>query len=311
MLRMRLAEAASEGHISFDHEVLRRLHAAGLPVPLPRPTGDGKSWVCDGERCYELLGWVTGCRFDRDDLQSIFQLGRFLAQFHLAMIDSSPPGKEGALREDHPDLLRPYIGSIRELCSDSSESGRLSELEDELDATQRDLDESLYTRLPHSIIHGDIHPGNLRFHDSRVSAVYDFDYVSWQSRARDLCDGLMFFAGFRPSTLNPDDIWSLTQPFQLELHRSILLLEGYKTLIVLDEGEWEALPLLIRSRWIQMRLRGSRKVPRSERVRFVLEPFRPVIHWLDNLSAKFFEELHEQICAPSPRSDRNSSRRSG
>ncbi len=295
VLRMRPADEPGELAVAFDHAILRLCHGAGLPVPLPRPALDGMTWLCHGEHLYEALSWLTGSAFDPNDSDSVFELGRFLARFHRVLSTVSPPGKNGMLREDHPDLLQPYVSSLRELCDDPARRRGLAAFEEELERSRERLDTFLYDHLPKSIIHGDVHPGNVRFHNSKVSAVYDFDYVSRQSRVRDLSDGLMFFAAKHQSPFNPDEIWSLTQPFELELRRAVLLLRGYETLVPLDGVEWEALPLLIRSRWIQMRLRGSRKVQPSERVDFVLGPFPIVNRWLDERSPEFFHSLREEV----------------
>jgi hypothetical protein len=55
--------------------------------------------------------------------------------------------------------------------------------------------------------------------------------------------------------------------------------------------EWEAIPLVIRSQWLQCRLRGSRKTPDEKKVAYVLDRFFEVIDWLDRDAAAFFERV--------------------
>ena len=160
-----------------------------------------------------------------------------------------------------------------------------------LDLVRHSLDAGLYAGLPHGLIHGDFHPGNVRFRGSAVAAIYDFDYLNVQARARDVSDGLIFFAATRDAALDPDDVRSLTQPFVPDSRRSRLLLEGYQSMSLLSDPEWKALPLLIRSRWLQMRLRGSRKVPEDEKAGYVLDRFWEVIDWLDHEASGFFDDL--------------------
>ncbi len=273
----------------------RRLSEAGLPVPTPLAMPNGSTWLRHDGRSYEVLTWVGGEPFDPRDLKAIYAMGEFLARFHLVLADDIPPGKDGQLREDHPDLLEPYLARLRVLAKKREHRRGLDEIARQLALVRDRLDKSLYPSLPKCVIHGDIHPGNVRFDHSRVSAVYDFDYLGLQARSRDVSDALSFFAGRRETPLNGDDIRSLTQPFSLDLERSRTLLRGYQNVNMLIDLEWQALPLLMRSRWLQMRLRGSRKVPDSEKVEFVLDRFFEVIDWLDRRGPRFFDELRDAV----------------
>ncbi len=187
-------EFADERLLRFDHECLLRLADAGLPVP--RHAGREK-------------------------------VGRFLARFHAALGPKFPTGKEGFVREDHPDLLVEYVDRLQTHARNSKQLQGIAHIQRQLDRVRAELDSGLYQRLPKAVIHGDIHQGNVAFTDSDVSAVYDFDYMSVQARARDLCDALMFFAGDRQNVLDVDDIRSLVQPFKLNIRRAAVLLSGY------------------------------------------------------------------------------------
>jgi homoserine kinase type II len=291
VVRARPAEFASEGFIRFDHESLGRLAEAGLPVPLPCRRADGTSWSHAGQRVFEVLSWVDGEAFYEGDRAAIAALGSFLARFHRVLQDDIPAGKEGMLREDHPDLLVVYVEQLRGLCRTQEDATQVERLARQLEQVRRFLDQGLYLRLPQSVVHGDIHPGNIKFKGAEVSAVYDFDYLSKQARCRDLVDALMFFAASRRDRINPDDIRSLTQPLALNAEWSSLLLRGYQAVSPLSDLEWSALPWLIRSQWLQIRLRGSRKVQPEERMAFVMDGFFAVIDWLDRDAAAFFERL--------------------
>ena len=72
-------------------------------------------------------------------------------------------------------------------------------LAEQLDAVRSALDEGLYPKLPKAVIHGDIHPGNVKFKGSRVAAVYDFDYLSLQARIRDIVDAIIFLPPIAPN----------------------------------------------------------------------------------------------------------------
>jgi len=47
----------------------------------------------------------------------------------------------------------------------------------------------------------------------------------------------------------------------------------------------------MRSQWLQIRLRGSRKVPRQEKLAFVTDSFFELIAWLDHETEHFFGAL--------------------
>jgi Ser/Thr protein kinase RdoA (MazF antagonist) len=240
---------------------------------------------------FEVLSWVEGDAFREGDRAAITALGGFLARFHSALEENIPPGKERVLREDHPDLLEVYVKQLRDLCRTPGDVAQTDRLSQQLELVRRFLDQGLYPKLPKAVIHGDIHPGNVKFKGAGVAAVYDFDYLSQQARCRDLVDALMFFAAGRRHRLNPDDIRSLTLPFVPNPESSSLLLNGYQQLSRLSDLEWSALPWLIRSQWLQIRLRGSRKVRPGERMAFVMDRFFEVIDWLDHEAADFFGGL--------------------
>jgi Ser/Thr protein kinase RdoA (MazF antagonist) len=294
VVRVRPAEFSGDSPTGFDHAALVRLRAAGFPVPSPVACPDGATVLRRDGRTYEVLHWVEGAPFGEGALDAVGALGEFLARLHLALGTDPPAGKEGWLREDHPDRLEPYLAELYGLAPDAAARGQLDRVGQQLRCVREHLDSGLYAALPQAVIHGDFHPGNVRFRGPQVAAVYDFDYLSVQARARDVSDALIFFASTRTALLDPDRIRSLTQPFWPDRLRCRLLLQGYQGSAGLTEREWEALPLLIRSRWIQMRLRGARKVAPEDKVAFVLDRFAEGLDWLDHQADAFFGELRSE-----------------
>ncbi len=246
----------------FQHEVLRRLDQAGFPVPAPLTAQSGATCFAQDGNVYEVLSWIEGEPFVESDLAAVENLGILLARMHRLLADNPPRTKDTGLREDHPDLMRPYLAKLRQLAHDDRQDRELTELSRQVDKVAAKLDAGLYAALPRSVIHGDVHRGNIRFRQSRVAAMYDFDYLDVQARARDLSDGLISFASRRGEPFDPDVLHSLVQPFVPDGARCQLLLRGYQSVAPLTELEWQALPWLIRSRWLQMRLRGAGSWPR-------------------------------------------------
>ena len=291
VVRVRAEEFSRESMVRFDHEALRQLAAHGMPVPCPQVGPGGTTWLHLSGHAIEVLSWIEGQPFSWHDLEAVRDVGRFLARFHAVLASDPPPGKEGFLREDHPDLLAPLVDGIRSRCRTPSERALVARIADEIESVRSEYDGQVRPQIPTAVIHGDIHSGNIKFRGSRVAAVYDFDYLSVEARLRDLCDALMFFAGIRDQPADPDDIASLVQPYRLDPERPRILLGGYRDVSPLVPEEWEAAPWILRSQWCQIRLRGSRKAPEDRKVRFVLDRFFEVIDWLDHEAGEFFERL--------------------
>jgi Ser/Thr protein kinase RdoA (MazF antagonist) len=293
VVRVRAAEFADRNATEFDHEVLRRLDRAGFPVPSPIAREDGSTWFVQQGDVYEVLRWIAGEPFVEGDLAAVRALGELLARFHRLFAADPPRIRKDRLREDHPNLMRPYLAKLQQLGPGIEQKWQLAALSHQLDFVSAELDAGLYASLPKSVIHGDVHQGNVRFRQSQVAALYDFDYLDVQACVRDVSDALIFFASNRDDHYNADAIHSLVQPFVPDGPRCRSLLCGYESVTPLTELEWRALPLLIRSRWIQMRLRGARKLAEDQRIDFVLHRFFEVADWLDREAASFFSRLRE------------------
>jgi homoserine kinase type II len=50
-----------------------------------------------------------------------------------------------------------------------------------------------YAMMPHVVIHGDYHPGNLKFHDGKVVGVFDFDWAKIDTRCFDVALAVNYF----------------------------------------------------------------------------------------------------------------------
>jgi homoserine kinase type II len=291
VIRVRPAEFASPERTHFAHTVLNRLAAAGQPVPHALARADATTTCVLGGLTFEVLSWIEGEPWPAGNPDAAKNLGAFLAHFHRLTADLVDQDAKPMPREDDPAALQDCLARLRGLPATPEQSDQLAAIGRLLQRGRLELEATLYPGLPRAVIHGDFHPGNVRFHDAEVAALYDFDYLAVQARVRDLVDALMFFASVRTSPFEPDSIRSLTQPFVPDAGLAHPLLAGYQSVLPLTTDEWRALPLLLRSRWIQMRLRGSRKVPPGQQLDFALDGFGPVIAWLDHEGPGFFAQL--------------------
>ena len=291
VIRVRPAEFASPERTRFAHTVLNRLAAAGLPVPHALDRTDGTTTCALEGRTFEVLSWIEGKPWPAGNPDAAKNLGTFLARFHSLTADLTDQDAKPMPREDHPAALQDCLARLRGLPATPEQSDQLAAIGQLLQRGRLELETTLYPSLLRAVIHGDFHPGNVRFNGTEVAALYDFDYLAVQARVRDLVDALMFFASLRTTPFEPDSIRSLTQPFVPDAGLARPLLAGYQSVLPLTSDEWQALPLLLRSRWIQMRLRGSRKVPPAQQLDFALDGFGQVIEWLDREGPDFFTQL--------------------
>jgi len=159
------------------------------------------------------------------------------------------------------------LRDLRDLAVTTEQRAALGDLEGQVRRVCGPLDQGLYHELTDTVIHGDFHPGNLFFHGSEVVAIFDLDWAHRGASLRDIADGLMFFCATRPGSLDPDDIRSLDQPWILDPERCRCFTRGYTLERPLPEGT-EHLGQIMLSRWLQCRIRGSRKVEPGQRISF-------------------------------------------
>ena len=76
-----------------------------------------------------------------------------------------------------------------------------------------------YRRLPTLAVHGDFHPGNLKFHRGRVIGLYDFDWANLDLRVYDLALALNYFCS----------IWDSGRREILDLGKLDLFLDAYQS----------------------------------------------------------------------------------
>ena len=137
------------------------------------------------------------------------------------------------------------------------------------------------------LIHGDFHPGNVKYLDDGL-AFFDLDWVSIQPRLQDLAYGILFFASIRENDIDPSNIYSLTASCKLSMKNSLIFVSAYNSVIELDRKELNYLPFFIKVAWICCRSDGSKKVPFEDRLNYIkediLRPIESVNELTDELS---------------------------
>ena len=75
-----------------------------------------------------------------------------------------------------------------------------------------------YDALPHLAIHGDYHPGNLKFQHGSVSGLFDFDWAKMDSRCFDVALAITYFCAS----------WNGNRDGELRLDRIEMFLDAYQ-----------------------------------------------------------------------------------
>lgn len=276
LLKRRNPRYCTPGQLAFDHAVIHHLHQAGLPVTPPTRTFSGSRWFQLEGHVYEVYVLVRGAEHESGNLAQIRAAGEMLGRLHLATTGFDPgDGKRPRRLHDPTESRAGFWGAARLAQRQGRPAADYDTLQRLIRVTEtlaRSLSDKAYWALPGCIIHGDWHPGNLKFAGDAVSGIFDFDWVMAGPRAVDVADGLLYFAGRRPQPLEPRDIRSLTQPLVLEREWMVAFGAGYAEHVRLTVSELMVLPLLMRSRWLFSRADAAqRKLPESERVAYLLD----------------------------------------
>jgi homoserine kinase type II len=291
-LRRRNIRYSAPDQLTFDHSVLHELAKAGLPVPKIIRTPQGSRWVEHDGRIYELFDLIEGQDADPESLEEIAEAARVLAKLHLATKDLEPSGKKAWPRYFDPKAQLKGLKEAKKLLK-SGMAGDFGNIEpqevaetidfliDQAKFADEKLPDKLYWSFPQTIIHGDWHPANLKFKDHKIVGIFDFDWASRQPRVVDVTDGLLFFGSRRKGKIEGADIWSLTQPFELDWDRMALFMREYRAQINLTREEMSALPDLMIARFLYMRVDAMvRKIEPKNQLRFLVTGVKGPFEWI-------------------------------
>lgn len=192
LLKRRDAAGSDPFRVAVTHQVQLYLAERGFPTPAIIGTTDTNNSILQiGEHVYELFTFVEAGTFD-NRVATAANGGAVLAQMHNLMAafnaDWTP-----ATRAPHGGLDVDSV--LRAIGSRIEDPGPVT------DALRRDWDRAsgMLDRLgiedrAKAFAHGDWHPGNALFLESRVAAVLDFDSVRLAAPVVDLAMGAIHYA---------------------------------------------------------------------------------------------------------------------
>jgi len=273
--------------VAFDHALMEHLAPSVVPTPLAVPTDQGRRWLRLGEDIYEVYPYHPGGPHDRRSSAQLAAAGRALARYHRAVRTFAPPPGKAWPRYDDPRLIRQGIEAVTGELRERLAAPDVRCLMDQVSRLERDLPDGRYHALPTLVVHGDYHPGNLKFVDDEVSGIFDLDWATLQPRVRDLADGIFLFAGERASDIAAEDIFSLTQTWTPSPKRAKAFMRAYLEDESLEDDELEALPLFVRARWLYCRVAGMMKVIPGRRIEYFIQGLLQPLRDLDTSDRLF------------------------
>lgn len=286
-LKRRNPKYASLEYVAFDHRLMEYLAPFQLGTPLAQRTLEGDRWLLWQEQVYELYPFQEGEERDSLSFAELASTGECLAQFHTASRQFPPTTGKNWQRYHAPAPIRTGIKAIHAELRQRLSPSDLHFLEEQLCLLENDFPDTRYHALPKVIVHGDYHPGNLKFQGEQVSGVFDLDWATLQPRVLDIADGVFLLAGERLSPLDATNIVSLTQTWNPSQSRTLCFLQAYLQTEPLSLEEWEVLDLAVRTRWLSCRLSGMAKLPEGERIDYFLEGLLEPLRTLHTLAPLF------------------------
>ncbi len=203
--------------------LMQHLSARGVPCPLPVAKANGEVLGELAGRAAALVTFLEGFWARRPRADHCAQVGKALAELHLAGHDF-PMHRANALGPaGWRPLFERFQGGANEIAPHLVDT-----ISDELDQLA-----SLWpNELPSGVIHADLFPDNVFFIGDTLSGLIDFYFACNDYLAYDLAICL--------------NAWCFEKNFQLNMTSSRALIRGYETVRPLSSGERDAMPVLAR-----------------------------------------------------------------
>ena len=204
------------------------LRAEGVPVPHILMLKDGRDYAVAQDGCYLLMEKLGGSHirevFHQDYAAIAYQTGIIIAKIHCALM---------TLTDRHADKYS-FDKELRGWVSNGLSTSSLLAKEEWSEPIEGLC--SIYPQLPRQQIHRDLHYGNLLFEGTTLTGVLDFDLGKQDARLFDIA---YFLLG---QLLGEKDLMAIKDKWLTFVSQ---FLSGYESIIMLEENEKEALPLMM------------------------------------------------------------------
>ena len=209
--------------LPFFLRLMDHLAAAGIPCPEPLRARDGSVLRELSGRPAAIISFLAGMWPRRITPEHCTDVGRGLAEFHLAGSDFDMVRNNDLSLQSWRELLGLSIER-----ADEVRAGLGNELDAELTRLESDWPDD----LPTGVIHADLFPDNVFFRSGHLSGIIDFYFACTDAYAYDIAICLNAWC------FEPDGSFNITKARRL--------LGSYQTIRDLSEKELKALPLLAR-----------------------------------------------------------------
>jgi len=241
-------------------EHLANEHYPAVPL-IPAVDPPHPTMIHRDHHIYELARFVRGEPFNRS-CESSREAGRQLAHLHtlfmslpktqykqteqIFSINGGQGSTTGRTYHAQPDLAKQAHRFIEQQAPQTddpkSTRRRTSLLVEQYKHAAEKVNQCGFQRWPKHIIHGDWHPGNLIFQNDKVTAVLDFETITFAPRIIDIANGALHFS----IIAGHDD--PLHWPDRLDELRWYAFCSGYdeyRSDFMLSKSEIQAIPWLM------------------------------------------------------------------
>ncbi|HMQ57267.1 MAG TPA: homoserine kinase, partial [Rhizobiaceae bacterium] len=208
--------------LPFFLGLMAHLAGKGVNCPLPVARRDGALTGMLAGRNAALITFLEGVWVRRPGVLHCHEVGRTLAELHLAGADFALTRRNALSLQD----WRPLWSRCDN--PDAIEPGLSAEIEGDLAL----LEAHWPADLPRGVIHADMFPNNVFFLGGKLSGVIDFYFACTDLLAYDIAVCL--------------NAWCFERDGSFNLTKGRAMLEGYGAVRPLNTAEADALPLMAR-----------------------------------------------------------------
>ena len=257
-LLRRYRQGTSEAKVRFEHALLQELQIRGFELsPRCIPKKDGTTYVeidrnlkkKDPPNYIAVFSFLPGedkCSWDHPlcSDEELKNSAKMLALYHNTIFGWQ--GIEGWKERINIDEINLMASKWQAFARNTAESPFaeffLEQFNDLLGMLKNIPPQEKYNAMPCLAVHGDYHPGNLKFKDGKVTGVFDFGWSKIDARCFDVGLAILYFC----------TSWEMGTDGNLQLDRVEHFLGAYQesgkkvnTIGPLNQLELEYLPHMI------------------------------------------------------------------
>jgi homoserine kinase type II len=216
-----IAEDIELHQVPFFNDLLQQVGSAGLPAPQPERTLDGMSSTIFKGKPTWLFGRLPGEHVSNPTAQQCREIGRVLAQVHLA----TEKCRYQRANVYGSEWLNTAMASTGHRLTTTQQQKLTAAAEHYLQIERSPLE------LPRGIVHGDLFRDNALFQGEELTGVIDFYHACEDYLIQDVAIAI--------------NDWCMVDG-ELDSEKHQALLDGYNEVRQLIHTELEALPLFRR-----------------------------------------------------------------